>query len=128
MNRERAKELLPLIQAYAEGKNLQYLYDGDTWIDVDDPRFSDDLCYRVKPENQYRPFRDRRELMMTMTKKNIMFGWVRYKSTAAYSQILNLSDDTVICACLDGAATFTYEKAFACLTFLDGTPFGVKED
>ena len=32
MTREQAKELLPIIQAFAEGKNIQFLSDGE-WHD-----------------------------------------------------------------------------------------------
>ena len=128
MNIERAKVLLPLIKAYAEGKSIQCSHDGIIWLDVDEPTFSDDSYYRVKPEKQYRPFKDRRELLLTMTEKNITFGWVRFKTTAAHSQILYLSDSTVVCANLDDVVMFSYNHAFENLTFLDGTPFGVKED
>lgn len=54
MTRERAKELLPLIQAYAEGKIVQAKLvnvERDTWDDQATPYFeSDNLAYRVKPE------------------------------------------------------------------------------
>ena len=33
MTREQAKELLPIIQAFAEGKTVQFL-DGGKWADV----------------------------------------------------------------------------------------------
>lgn len=57
MNRERAKELLPIIQAFAEGKDIQYRHDpAFHWIDVDEPEFPGDLEYRIKPEPDYRPF------------------------------------------------------------------------
>jgi len=50
MNREEAKKLLPIIQAYAEGKQLQIQYKSE-WKDVDDPSFtSPPGCYRIKPE------------------------------------------------------------------------------
>lgn len=32
MNRSRAKELLPIIQAFAEGKEIQYISNGE-WVD-----------------------------------------------------------------------------------------------
>lgn len=54
MTRERAKELLPVIQAYAEGKNVQVSVDGHTWNDVSsaDARFELNVPsqYRIKPE------------------------------------------------------------------------------
>ena len=50
MNRERAKELLPIIQAYAEGKKVQYMDSLGAWKDVADPTFDPVLKWRVKPE------------------------------------------------------------------------------
>lgn len=54
MTRERAKELLHIIQAYAEGKKLQYKVVGyDDWHDVDDEDGINEGTryeYRIKPE------------------------------------------------------------------------------
>lgn len=54
MNREQAKALLPIIQAFAEGKKIQSrCIKGDTslWWDDDNPTFDiDDFDYRIKPE------------------------------------------------------------------------------
>ena len=33
MTREQAKEILPIIQAFAEGKKIQYRNHSDEWID-----------------------------------------------------------------------------------------------
>ena len=49
MNRERAKQLLPIIQAFADGKTIEYKAAG-TWHALnDDPLFSF-AEYRIKPE------------------------------------------------------------------------------
>lgn len=52
MNRERAKELLPIIQAYAEGKTVEYFSSlGTEWHELTDPLFFDaSIEYRIKPE------------------------------------------------------------------------------
>jgi len=52
MNRERAKELLPIIQAFAEGKTVQFQQIGMTgWMDDgDDVSFEISGEYRIKPE------------------------------------------------------------------------------
>jgi len=54
MNREQAKELLPIIQAFAEGKQIQYQCDTDGWEDVEsfNPTWvvGDPSSYRIKPE------------------------------------------------------------------------------
>ena len=56
MNRERAKELLPIIQAFAEGKAIEYRYKDGKWKSptisplFEDLSFNDDIEYRIKPE------------------------------------------------------------------------------
>ena len=50
MTREEAKKLLPIMQAYVEGKNIQFLACKDKWIDIDDPSFDGRIDYRIKPE------------------------------------------------------------------------------
>ena len=56
---EKAKKLLPIIQAIAEGKRIQYSFNGVTWFDRDenlelqticDDIISDSTDYRIKPE------------------------------------------------------------------------------
>jgi hypothetical protein len=54
MNKENAKDFLPIIKAYSEGKIIQiYKYDTKTWIDVKDNQslaFSEPIEeYRIKP-------------------------------------------------------------------------------
>lgn len=57
MTRERAKELLPVIQAFAEGKEIQiYLGYIKKWDTITDPLF-DNSTYRIKPEPKYRPWK-----------------------------------------------------------------------
>lgn len=53
MNRERAKLLLPIIQAFAEGKTIEFqTADGD-WTRSNTPSFCfDHKRYRIKPEPQ----------------------------------------------------------------------------
>lgn len=34
MNRQQAKKLLPIIQAFAEGKTIQYCHGDVDWIDI----------------------------------------------------------------------------------------------
>lgn len=55
MNRERAKELLPYIQAFAEGKTVQVRAidsqnEWNEWNDCSDPSWSYSAEYRIKPE------------------------------------------------------------------------------
>ena len=84
MDIERAKELLPIIQAFAEGKKVEMaLFDNDgaisEWADVFFPTWSDDHIYRIKPEPKYRPFEDAEECWEEM-QKHQPFGWIIEKS------------------------------------------------
>ena len=115
MNRKKAKELMPIIQAFAEGKTIQYydtLIDIVDWEDCENPEF-DNLTYkfRIKLEPTYRPFKDAEECWQEM-QKHQPFGWV--KTDSVYEPILHVNE------CDDFNATFKYS------TFADGTPFGVK--
>ena len=65
MTREEAKTMLPFIQAYAEGKAIESRCikgDKSLWYDDEDPSFDDDFEYRIKPEPNYRPFKDAERL------------------------------------------------------------------
>ena len=53
MIRERAKELLPIITAYAEGKELEILIMGEWHKLIHEPLFDSDDTYRIKPEENY---------------------------------------------------------------------------
>lgn len=59
MTPKRVKELLPIIVAFSEGKQIQYKStDLDMWIDCPGEEFN--ICdyeYRVKPEPSIRPWR-----------------------------------------------------------------------
>ena len=51
MNRERVKELLPIMQAYAEGKVIQSTSDRINWADVNNLIFNlPPDYYRIKQE------------------------------------------------------------------------------
>ena len=51
MNRERAKELLPIIEAFADGETIQRYVLSREWEDVTTGApFDDDVDYRIKPK------------------------------------------------------------------------------
>ena len=45
MTKEEVKTFLPIMQAYAEGKQIQYL--DDDWKDID--KLTTDLCKEINP-------------------------------------------------------------------------------
>ena len=78
MTREEAKELLPIMQAYAEGKTVQYLNKEYNWQDFDDQSFFGGVSYRIKPEPKYRPFKSQEECWNEMLKHQ-PFGYIKGK-------------------------------------------------
>lgn len=67
MTREEAKELLPIIQAFAEGKEIEFRSKGfdEEWRKVNEiPGLSySSFDYRIKPEPRCRPFKDGRRVL-----------------------------------------------------------------
>lgn len=50
MNREQAKKLLPIIQAFVDGADVQFLSVTGSWNDAPDPYFCAYDKYRIKPK------------------------------------------------------------------------------
>ena len=127
MNRNQAKQLLPIIQAYAEGKAIESrCIKGDTslWYDDKDPSFDDDFEYRIKPEPKYRPFKGTEECWKEM-EKHQPFGWIKCKE--GYFNIVYVDDYYVGLADKDNSSILLASKnSYQDNTFADGTPFGIK--
>ena len=123
MTREEAKELLPIIQAFAEGKTIQ-VWANDTWQDEEYPSFGELSLFRIKPEPKYRPFRNVEECWQEMQKHQI-FGWLKDTDTGGYIIISELDDKDIE---ISGNNCWDYVGLMKCYTFADGTPFGIKEE
>lgn len=127
MNRKEAKELMPIIQAFSEGKTIQYydsLIDIADWEDCENPNF-ENLTYkfRIKPEPTYRPFVNAEECWQEM-QKHKPFGWVKLKDTeSGYYMLKGIASQVVIGF---NEIPISYNRVFEDYTFADGTPFGVK--
>lgn len=120
MTRDEAKQLLPIIQAWAEGKDVQYrAAKGHQWQDgINGISFSNGAeCYRIKPTPLYRPFKDKEECWQEM-QKHQPFGWVIQDND--YTNLGYVDEDTV--------ASNSYEQALEYLRFADGKPFGILEE
>ena len=126
MDRNQAKELLPIIQAYAEGKAIESrCIKGDTslWYDDKDPSFDDDFEYRIKPEPKYRPFAKAEECWVEMCKHH-PFGWVKTKS-GTHRLIVLIDEERLMMGAQN--TEWSYRTMFnEEFTFVDGAPFGVK--
>lgn len=123
MNRNQAKALLPIIQAYAEGKAIESRCikgDKSLWYDDEDPSFDNDFEYRIKPEPKYRPFENAKECWAEMLKHQ-PFGWVVGRRDGVMYLI----------RCLEYVSVYTsiqysFKDAFDKFAFADLVPFGVK--
>ena len=124
MDRKQAKELLPIIQAFAEGKTVQYKTEKE-WIQTNVPTFNPYLWeYRIKPEPKYRSFANAEECWQEM-KKHEPFGWVKYKTDDVYSFICKVEEDRCYFAV---NVYWAFDTILEKYTFADGTPFGIKEE
>ena len=124
MTREEAKELLPIMQAFAEGKTIEYRTLGGAWKVANTPTWSSCLFYRIKPEPKYRPFRNVEECWQEM-QKHQPFGWLKDRDTGGYIIISELDYEDIE---ISGNNGWDYVGLMKCYTFADGTPFGIKEE
>lgn len=145
MEREKARELLPIIQAIADGKffTLQTPNGKGGWVDCEGVTAVDLLkyTYRIKPEEaeQTRPFKDCDELvecwekkmfipaaMFTKDTRNRLYRpaiWVKNKNDYTERLITTFGNDFVKV----GVKTkpVSLDVLYTDYEFLDGTPCGV---
>ena len=126
MTREQVKEMLPVLQSFADGKTIESRCikgDKSLWYDDEDPSFDNDFEYRIKPEPKYRPFANSEECWQEM-QKHQPFGWLKSKKDGYYSFITMLNYRFR----LNGYDGWRFDDVINRFTFADGTTFGVKED
>ena len=134
MTREEAKVLLPIIQAFAEGKVIEcrtktsaVIGTGvpNEWIETKEIGFWCDIEYRIKPEPKYRPFKDAEECWQEMLKHQ-PFGFMKFKDTeSGYYMLTSISIGVGVGI---NDSLFSYDRVFNDYTFADGQPFGIKEE
>ena len=123
MTREEAKELLPFIQAFAEGKTIQ-VWASDTWEDEEYPCFGELSQFRIKPEPKYRPFESQEECWNEMLKHQPL-GWLRSKRIKDIYQLITIRNHEIR---IFADLPLYFSRAYREYEFLDGTPFGIKEE
>lgn len=128
MNKEEAKELLPVIQAFAEGKSIEVRNCAidDEWKETSCPSFGPPFDYRIKPEPKYRPFKDTDECWNEMLKHQ-PFGWVRKKETNSMFIVKAILNNRGYYDVHIGCNKYHFDEVFTRFTFIDGAPFGIKE-
>lgn len=131
MTREEAKELLPIIQAFAEGKKIQYRNHSDEWIDIEEDKelsfISHPSYYRIKSEPKYRPFKTQEECWNEILKHQ-PFGSLKSKDNEYFCLIGSVNEDNTITLAIEPNTYYAYHYIFEHYIFSDGTPFGIKEE
>ena len=123
MTREEAKELLPFIQAFAEGKTIEVLHPNGGWTESDKVYFNlPSNHYHIKKESKYRPFKSQEECWNEMMKHQ-PFGWIRNKVNRAIIHISFALGGYVMLATENRGFSDVFDK----FEFIDGTPFGIKK-
>lgn len=127
MNRNQAKTLLPIIQAFSEGRIIEFSSITDVskaWREVTDFPIGmiKNFKFRIKPEPKFRPFKDAEECWTEMLKHQ-PFGWIKDRNGSA-SVIENVDSRSFVE--VYGEGTCTFKEVFENHTFVDGTTFGIK--
>lgn len=131
MTREEAKELLPIIQAFADGKTIEVYNNEWKTMVLKDPYFDcAPSCYRIKQEPKYRPFKTKEECWNEMLKHQ-PFGWIKSKKTDN-CVFIDYVGELNSCVCISFTAgeseLYPAEMLFDNYKFVDGTPFGMCDD
>lgn len=135
MNRKQTAELLPIIKAFSEGRviecrtrtweyNKGWRYSTD-WEKTEELVFRDTFVYRIKPEPTYRPFANAEECWAEMQKHQPV-GFMKFKDTeSGYYMLTGIARGVGVGI---NDSLFSYDRVFDDYTFVDGTPFGIKEE
>lgn len=117
--------MLPIIQAFAEGKTIEFRNKSfKEWSEIENPSFDPTITnYRIKPESKYCSFANAEECWQEM-KKHEPFGWV--KSSYGQFFITGLKKESVSCGIVNN--WLSYDIMFSNYTFIDDIPFGIKEE
>ena len=125
MNRKEAKELLPIIKAFSEGRTVEFKDRRfkDEWDEMSE--FPDSSFkyfeFRIKPKLKYRPFKDAEECWQEM-QKHQPFGWVKstlFKDLDLVKRVTTLYVEI-------NRDIIDYKDALEKFTFADDNNFGVK--
>lgn len=125
--------MLPIIQAWADGKTVDW-YDPEIgWrlsgfmLDFDkNPKY-----FRIKSEaeseSKYRPFKSQEECFDEMMKHQ-PFGWFRSVHNKNLFNTVCINDSGIKITNTLSKYMDSYDRAFDNIEFVDGTPFGVKDE
>lgn len=125
----KAKDRIDLMQAYVDGKQIQYFnrLEGK-WEDTTDPRWSHGSSYRIKPEPNYRPFKNVEECWQEMLNHR-PFGWIKSNEDGHYAMVNTVDDvEGEKYIAISGNNLWSFDDTINNFTFADGTPFGINTE
>ena len=133
MNRKEAAELLPIIQAFAEGRKIERKTrswefnkgwrDETQWEETEELICRDTFVYRIKPNPKHRPFANAEECLKEMS-KHTPFGLIKKNVSKAFYCIGSFDIKNIYIGTTQGM--HSYADSLENFKFADGTPFGVK--
>lgn len=121
MDRNQAKEFYPILQAFAEGKDIESHVKGKWYRVIEICNDINPQDYRIKPEPKFRPFANAEECWAEM-QKHQPFGWVKstlFKDLALVQRVTTLYVEI-------NRDIIDYKDTLEKFNFADGVPFGVK--
>lgn len=117
MKRAETKEAIAVMQAWVDGKAIQYrsVTTNFEWNDVvGNPIWSwTNTEYRVKPQAIYRPYSSEVECMHDVL-TNHPNGWMKVKGKNTYFLLNEIDSET------------NFDLMFKSWEYIDGSPFGMK--
>lgn len=138
MTREETKELLPILQAFAEGKTIETRrkpttdnngvtkdgwFEFNDWTEMKELEYWVNVEYRIKPETKYRPFANAEDCYQEMLNHH-PFGLIKEEINKAFYHIGSFDVANIYVGTTN--IIHSYADSLKSFTFADGTPFGVK--
>ena len=94
--------------------NMEY-FTNKQYIEI----AANEILFLELTEPKYRPFKDKEECWKEMLKHH-PFGWLKHKEEQFYLNWVCINDD--------GIDSTPFSNAYDDYTFVDGAPFGIKEE
>lgn len=129
MSKDKVKKLVEILQAHLDEKEIEF-YSSifNEWktasINSINVLMSNIDNYRIKPKVKYRPFKNLKECLEEM-QAHFPYGWIK-SDVDTHRLITLLGEDRIEIG--NQEVDWTYEKVFRYFTFIDDTPFGIKEE
>jgi hypothetical protein len=124
MTIEECKNWIKEINAFAEGKVIQWRDFKGKWYDATQPSWKITEIYRIKPESEYVPFED-----SDNWREYFRGRWIRDKETKYEVLVIGLDDNFEVNDRIEiGEEWLTFDSVFNDFENLDGSPLGkIKE-